>query len=124
MTELSVKDDTQLVLPATEIDQRPWKPVRDGAGGKMQILRKSTDNMVGIIHLDPGVSLASNVYENHERHAYVVQGSATILDQALTAGSYAYIPRNTHCGDISAGPDGGSILFFYAGPMNEMTVRS
>lgn len=66
---------------------------------------------IGLIRVDAGAEKAAHVHHGAHHHIWVVSGSATMLGEPLTAGSYVYIPPGVRHEVAAVGPEG--VTFFY-----------
>lgn len=110
-----VRDDMGqlLVLAAGAVDALPWQQLPEQAGAFSKVLWRSGDVAVGLIRVDPGAEMAAHVHHGAHHHIWVVSGSATMVGQHLSAGSYAYIPPGVVHEVVAVGREGVTFLYTY-----------
>ncbi len=114
MTQVeSARDDMGrlLVLGAPDVDALDWEAMPGQSGVSSKILWRSGDVAVGLIRVEAGAQKAAHVHHGAHHHIWVVSGTATMVGQELSAGSYLYVPPGVEHEVTQVGPDG--ITFFY-----------
>ena len=111
--ESQTRDDLGrlIVLAAADVDALTWEPLPEQTGVFSKILWRSGDVAIGLIRVEPGAEKVAHVHHGAHHHIWVVSGSATMLGEPLTAGSYVYVPPGVRHEVTAVGPDG--VTFFY-----------
>lgn len=111
--ETSARDDLGklMVLDAQDVASIAWEPMSGQTGVFSKVLWRSGDVAIGLIRVDAGAEKAPHVHHGAHHHIWVVSGSATMLGEPLTAGSYVYIPPGVRHEVTAVGPEG--VTFFY-----------
>jgi len=106
---------TPIVLPASAVASVPSAPLGP-EGVSHQVLWSDGCSMAGVIRVEAGHRLGLHAHRSNDHHLWVLEGRATILDQELPSGSYAYEPCGvTH--DIDAtGTEGCTVFYLYVRP--------
>lgn len=121
--ENPVRDDLGrlMVLAAEDVDAIAWEPMAEQTGAFSKALWRSGDVAIGLIRVDAGAEKAAHVHHGAHHHIWVISGSATMVGQALTAGSYVYIPPGVLHEVTTVGSQG--ITFFYTYRPVEVSSR-
>jgi quercetin dioxygenase-like cupin family protein len=100
-----------VVLGAEDLAARSWEPLRGMPGVSYTILWRLGDNLVGLIRVEPGAEKPAHSHHAAHHHIWVVSGSATMLGQRVSAGSYVYIPPGTDHEVVDVGASGVTFLY-------------
>lgn len=111
--ESPMRDDLGrlMVLAAQDVDALAWEPMPEQTGVFSKVLWRSGDVAIGLIRVDAGAEKAAHIHHGAHHHIWVVSGSATMVGEPLTAGSYIYIPPGVQHEVTDVGPQG--VTFFY-----------
>jgi mannose-6-phosphate isomerase-like protein (cupin superfamily) len=103
-----------VVVPAEEVEARPWLPLPDAPGVTYKALWRAGRSVAGLMRLGPGAGVAPHTHDHAHHHVWVVTGSCQVLGHEVTAGSYAHIPAGVEHA-VHAGPDGCTFFYIYEG---------
>jgi mannose-6-phosphate isomerase-like protein (cupin superfamily) len=102
-----------ILLDRDAISRLPDKRLPGMESTPSKLLWRSGDSVAGLMYVEPGtrVTLHRHRYANH--HAWVVEGTCTMLGRTLGPGSYAHIPPGVDHDVVAAGPDGATIFYLF-----------
>lgn len=107
-------DTATAVVPASDVEARPWLPLPDSPGVTYKALWRAGRSVAGLMRLAPGAGVAPHTHDHAHHHVWVVAGSCRVLGHDVGAGSYAHIPAGVEHA-VAAGPDGCTFFYIYEG---------
>jgi quercetin dioxygenase-like cupin family protein len=78
-----------------------------------KLLWRSGDSVAGVMYVKPGAPMTLHRHRNAHHHAWVVEGTCTILGRTLGPGSYAHIPPGVDHDVVATGPEGATIFYLF-----------
>ena len=102
-----------ILLDADSISRLPARRVPGMESTPSKLLWRSGDSVAGILYVpaDGTVMMHRHRYAHH--HAWVLEGTCTMLGRPLGPGSYAHIPPGVDHDVIAAGPDGATLYYIF-----------
>ena len=104
------------VLPAGEIDARPWEPMGSLEGVRSKTLWRDADSMAGVLRIDAGHRLGAHTHRANHHHMWIIEGRATIAGAELGPGGYVHIPDDVEHDIDATGTDGCTLFYLYLRP--------
>jgi quercetin dioxygenase-like cupin family protein len=104
------------VLTADLVASTPSHPLGNLVGVTHRVLWAVADSMAGVLHIEGGQRLGSHSHRVNEHHLWVVEGSATICDTRVGAGSYVHVPVGVEHDIDARQTDGCSVFYLYVPP--------
>jgi quercetin dioxygenase-like cupin family protein len=96
-----------------DIDALEWHDMDGYPDVSYKLLWEAGFSRAGLLRVPAGVDMAPHAHEQGHHHVWVLDGSCTILDREVSAGSYVHIPGGLDHGVTKVGPDGCTMLYLY-----------
>lgn len=112
--------DKAYVMSSDSLDETPWRELDTVRGVKIRLIRGDDLGRAGILRFDPGAGHPGIFYQDAQCFVLVLEGSITIANEHLAAGSYVYVPPNVDPGITQAGVDGSTIFFHLVGDLRDL----
>jgi mannose-6-phosphate isomerase-like protein (cupin superfamily) len=98
-----------LRLGGTDLDSLPWQDVRGCPGVKAKELWQSSGGVDALISYGPGATTPGHPHLSADHHIWIIEGQAEIAGQAMSSGSYVYVPPGA-AHPIEVGGQAGCVL--------------
>ncbi len=105
--------DAVTVLDRAAVDEKPWEPLRGLRGVDQKVLWSSGRMIAGLVRLAPGAEEPGHMHHDAEHHVYVLDGSARIAGQRVSAGGFVFVPAGVSHATTEVGPDGCTFFYTY-----------
>lgn len=101
---------TLFMVPRARVAELAWEAVPSDGGVQHRALYQDDHTVAGLLRLHPGAGEVKHLHVDGEHHVWVLDGSVSIDDTFLPAGSYLHVPSGLLHRMTDAG--GGSLLFY------------
>lgn len=102
-----------VVLTAEEIRALPRQTLGSIAGVEHAVVWSTEESMAGVMTVAAGHRLGRHAHHANHHHIWVVEGHATILDEAVGPGSYVHVPSGVEHDIDATGTDGCTVFYLY-----------
>ena len=102
-----------ILLDADSINRLPARRLPGMESTPSKLLWRSGDSVAGILYVPAAGSVVLHRHRYAHHHAWVLEGTCTMLGRTLGPGSYAHIPPGVDHDVIAAGPDGATIYYVF-----------
>lgn len=105
----------EIVVDSRDVASLPWRPFAGGQGVCDRVLWQDPHgaSYAGLLHMEPGTSVAPHRHRGAVHHLWVVSGECTIDARTLGGGSYVFVPQGLEHGIQRAGPTGCTLFYLY-----------
>lgn len=85
----------EIVVDSRDVASLPWRPFAGGQGVCDRVLWQDPHgaSYAGLLHMEPGTSVAPHRHRGAVHHLWVVSGECTIDARTLGGGSYVFVPQ-------------------------------
>jgi quercetin dioxygenase-like cupin family protein len=106
---------SEILLDSRDIASLPWRPFASGQGVCDRVLWQDPAgaSYAGLLHMEPGTSVAPHRHRGAVHHLWVVSGECTINARTLGPGSYVFVPQGLEHAIQQAGPTGCMLFYLY-----------
>ena len=105
--------DAVTVLDKAAVDEKSWEPLRGLQGVNQKVLWSSGRMIAGLIRVEAGAEEPGHVHHDAEHHMYVLDGSARIAGQQVSAGGFVFVPAGVSHATTDVGPEGCTFFYTY-----------
>jgi quercetin dioxygenase-like cupin family protein len=101
-------------VDATEVEKKPWEPLRGLAGVNHKVVWRSQEMIVGLVRIDPGAEEPGHAHADAQHHVYVLQGSARVGGTLVGTGGFVFVPAGVEHAITDVGADGCTLFYTFA----------
>lgn len=112
-TVAPVLEPGEVALDASAVEAIPWETLHGLEHVQHKLLWRSGDSSAGIMRVEPGEGIASHAHREAHHHAWILEGTCTMLGARLGPGSYVHIPGGVEHAVSDIGPEGCTFLYLY-----------
>lgn len=110
---MKAQEEFPILLDADSIMQLPDRRLPGMEAAPSKLLWRSGDSVASLTSVEPGATLTLHRQRYAQHHAWVLEGSCTIMGRILGPGAYVHIPPGAGHDVVVAGPEGATIYYVF-----------